>query len=109
MHVDDAAAFIVDFLQMPRRDDGYPSYGYDIWFPKVIVTYIREVEHSTEHLQNLYRGRRADELSPFFMTPPGVSAVAVSSGQVSRMHVDQVGPMERALMDIALQALAGAG
>ena len=66
MHVDDAAAFIVDFLQSPRRGDGYSTFGYDVWLPKVIVAYIIEVEHSTEHLQNLYGGRRQTELSPLF-------------------------------------------
>ena len=66
MHVDDAAAFIVDCLQKPRSNDGYPSFGYDIWLPNVIVAYIREVEHSTEPLPNLRGGRRADELSAFF-------------------------------------------
>ena len=66
MHIDDAAAFIVDFLRNPRPDDGYPFHGYDIWLPKVIVAYIREVEHSTEHLQSLYNGRRRVELAPFF-------------------------------------------
>jgi hypothetical protein len=66
MHVDDASAFIVDFLQTPRRGDGYPTYGYDIWLPNVIATYIIEVEHSTEHLQDLRHSRRATELSPLF-------------------------------------------
>jgi hypothetical protein len=66
VHVDDAAAYIVDVLQTPRPDDGFPTYGYDIWLPKVVATYIREVEHSTEHLQNLYDGQRATELSLFF-------------------------------------------
>jgi hypothetical protein len=66
MHVDDAAAFIVDSLQNPRRVDGYPTYGYDVWLPNVIVTYIVEVEKSTEPRQSLHRGRRVDELSPFF-------------------------------------------
>jgi len=67
MHIDDAAAFIVDCIRNPRPDDGYPNYGYDVWLPKVIVAYIKEVEHSTEYsIQNLYNGRRRWELSPFF-------------------------------------------
>jgi hypothetical protein len=66
MHVDDAAAFIVGFLQNPRPSDGYPTYGYDIWLPNVIVSYIKEVEKSIEPFQSLHRGRRVDELSPFF-------------------------------------------
>jgi hypothetical protein len=47
-------------------DDGFPSYGYDVWLPKVIVAYIREVEHSTEHTQHLHGGRRQGELAPCF-------------------------------------------
>ena len=67
MHVDDAATFIVDCLQKPRSADGYPNFGYDIWLPLVIVAYIREVERSTESVQDLYRShRRVDELSRFF-------------------------------------------
>jgi hypothetical protein len=66
MHIDDAAAFIVNVLRNPRTDDGYPSYEYDVWLPKVILAYIREVERSTEQIQSLYRGRRSLELSPFF-------------------------------------------
>jgi hypothetical protein len=66
MYVDDAAAFIVDCLQNPRPSDGYSTFGYDIWLPNVIVAYIIEVENSTERPQSLHRGRRADELSPFF-------------------------------------------
>ena len=66
MHIDDAAAFIVDFIRNPRPDDGYASHGYDVWLPKVIVAYLRDVERSTEQIQNLYRGRRSLELSPFF-------------------------------------------
>jgi hypothetical protein len=31
--VNEAAAFIVDFLRKPGRDGGYPSDGYDDWFP----------------------------------------------------------------------------
>jgi hypothetical protein len=66
MHIDDTTAFIVDFLRNPRspHPDARPNFGYDIWLPNVIVAYLREVEHSTEHLNNLYR--RVDELSPFF-------------------------------------------
>jgi hypothetical protein len=66
MHVDDAAAFIVDCLQKPRSNDGYPSFGYNIWLPNVIVAYIREVEHSIEALPNLRGGRRVNQLSAFF-------------------------------------------
>lgn len=31
MHIEDAAAFIVDCLQNSRPHDGYSNYGYDLW------------------------------------------------------------------------------
>jgi hypothetical protein len=66
MQADDATAFIVDVLRNPRRGDDYPTHGYDVRLPNVIVAYIIEVEKSTEPLQSLHRGRRVDELSPLF-------------------------------------------
>jgi hypothetical protein len=66
MHVDDATAFIIDYLRKPRDTHGYGSYGYEFYLPNVIVAYILEVEHSSEHLSFLYNGQRARELSPVF-------------------------------------------
>jgi hypothetical protein len=66
MHVDDAVAFIIEFLRAPRRDDGYPTYGYEIYLPKVIVAYLIEIERSAEQISTLYNGRGAGELSPAF-------------------------------------------
>jgi hypothetical protein len=46
MHIEDATAFIVDFLRNPRspHPDDRPNFGYDIWLSNVIVAYLREVE-----------------------------------------------------------------
>jgi hypothetical protein len=66
MRIDDAAAFIIDFLRAPRADDGYGTYGYEIYLPKVIVAYLREIEQNREHISNLYGGLRAAEVSPYF-------------------------------------------
>jgi hypothetical protein len=69
MHIDDAAAFLVDFLRAPRPDHGYSTYGYDIYLPRVVVAYLQEIERSPEHLlnSNLYNSPRAADLSPFFL------------------------------------------
>lgn len=67
MHTDDAIAFIVDSMLNPRSSDGYSSYGYDIYLPNVIAAYLVEVERSTEHHSVLRGGRRARELSAYFL------------------------------------------
>jgi hypothetical protein len=54
------------FFKAPAVAMVTQPFGYDVWLPEVIVAYIIEVEHSTEHLQNLYGGRRQTELSPLF-------------------------------------------
>src|SRR5260221_1754435 len=64
--IDDAIAFIVEFLRTPRPDDGYPKFGYEIYLPMVMVAYVREIEHSTEHVSRLWDSPRAKELSPIF-------------------------------------------
>jgi hypothetical protein len=66
MQIEDATAFIVDFVKKPRRDDGYPTYGYEIYLPKVITAYITEVEKNTERTPLTYGGPRVQELSPAF-------------------------------------------
>jgi hypothetical protein len=108
MHIEDAATFIIDYIQKPRGNDDYSSYGYDIWLPKVIVAYIREVERSTEHLQALHNGRRRMELSPFSTRRPGICAVVVSSGRVSR-GAAPTSRMGQAPMGIASRGLGEAG
>ncbi|HEY8947342.1 MAG TPA: hypothetical protein VIM56_00505 [Rhizomicrobium sp.] len=65
MGIDDATNFIVDFIRNPRND-GYGSYGYEIYLPSVITAYIIEVEHSTEHRSSIYNGPHAANLSPTF-------------------------------------------
>jgi hypothetical protein len=66
VHVGDAAAFIVDFLRTPRPDDGYATYGYEIYLPKVIAAYVREIESVTLPSLDPYRSPRVAELSPDF-------------------------------------------
>jgi hypothetical protein len=65
MHVGDAAAFIVDFLQTPRPDDGYSTYGYEIYLPHVIAAYVKESEPVGPGF-NPHRSPRIAELSPDF-------------------------------------------
>jgi hypothetical protein len=66
MHIDDAVAFLVDYMRLPRPSNGYPSFGYEIYLPNVVAAYIVEIEQSTEHLSTLYSGIRSRQLSPFF-------------------------------------------
>jgi hypothetical protein len=66
MEVEDAAAFIVDFIKNPRPADGYPTYGYEIYLSNVIAAYLIEVEKSTEHHTSLRGSGRAREISPTF-------------------------------------------
>jgi hypothetical protein len=67
MHIDDAAAFLVDFLRMPRPDHGFSTYGYEIYLPRVVVVaYLQEIERTPEHLLN-YNSSRGADLSPFFL------------------------------------------
>lgn len=62
-NTDDAIAFFVDFARSPRRD-GYPSYGYELWLPNIVVAYMREVERETSH--EPHNSPRAEALSPVF-------------------------------------------
>jgi hypothetical protein len=66
MHIDDATAFIIDYLRRPRDTHGYASYGYEFYLPNMIVAYLLEVERSAELITNLYNGQRARDLSPIF-------------------------------------------
>jgi hypothetical protein len=66
MHVDDAVAFIVDFVRTPRRLDGYSTFGYDLKLEIVILTYLKEVGDWPPHLQLVQDHPRAHELSPIF-------------------------------------------
>lgn len=63
---DEAMAFLVDYLRTPRASGGYPTFGYDVFLPNVVVSYVVEIERSAEHLSMIYNGVRARELSPFF-------------------------------------------
>jgi hypothetical protein len=64
MHIEDAAAFIVDFIAKPRSAAAYSDYGYDIYVPNVIAAYLAEVDKIPQHLVRDHpRGR---ELTPIF-------------------------------------------
>jgi hypothetical protein len=65
LHIDDATAFLVDFLRRPRSG-GYSSYGYEIYLPNVVSAYVSEVEKLPEHLSGVRDGARPRELSPYF-------------------------------------------
>lgn len=85
--VDDATAFLIDYIRRPRPANGYPTFGYDIYLPNVVTSYIVEVGHSTEHLSMIYNGLRARELSPLFYE----SAWDLSRRGILRPSVRQFG------------------
>jgi hypothetical protein len=67
MHIDDATSFIADCLRAPRPNrDLYPSFGYEVYLPNVVVVYLMEIEHRTESLRELYDSQRSRELAPMF-------------------------------------------
>jgi len=57
MHIEDATAFIVDFIARPRADAAYSDYGYDVYMPNVVAAYLADVEKIPQHL---VRDHRAD-------------------------------------------------
>ena len=64
MHIEDATAFIVDFIAGPRAAAAYSDYGYDVYVPNVVAAYLADVEKIPQHLVRDHpRGR---ELTPFF-------------------------------------------
>jgi hypothetical protein len=64
MHIEDAAAFILDFIAKPRAAAAYSDYGYDIYVPNVIAAYLADIEKIPQHLvRDHHRGR---ELTPIF-------------------------------------------
>lgn len=66
MTVDDALAFLISFMLSPRPSDGYPSFGYEIYIPNVIASYLLEVEKPQIHHSQLRNSSRAREISPLF-------------------------------------------
>jgi hypothetical protein len=88
MHIDDATAFIIDYIQSPRSADGYPSYGYEVYLPNVIAAHLTEVEPSTTHHFQLRNSPRARELSPAFYEAAWDLCRRVFCGQVSRWRVE---------------------
>jgi len=66
VHIDDASAFIVDWIRKPRSADGYSSYGYEVYLPNIISTYLTEIERDTTHHSQLRNSLRAREVSPAF-------------------------------------------
>ena len=64
MHVEDATAFIVDFIARPRAAAAYSDYGYDVYVPNVVAAYLADIEKIPQHpVRDHPRGR---ELTPFF-------------------------------------------
>jgi hypothetical protein len=51
MEIDDAIAFIVDFLRNPRPSSGYSTAGYDLTLQIIVIFYLREVEKYPEYIQ----------------------------------------------------------
>jgi len=75
------------YLRTPRRDDGYGSYGYEIYLPNVIVRYLSEIELQRA-ISHTYNSQRATELRRPFMRPGGAMPArhitpGVSNGLVS--------------------------
>src|SRR6185369_14325070 len=50
LHIEDATAFLVDYICGPRPSNGYPTYGYEIYLPNVVASCVVEVERSADHL-----------------------------------------------------------
>jgi hypothetical protein len=65
MHLDDATAFIIDFMRHPRND-GYGTYGYELYLPIIVTAYIREIEGCTDHRSSIHNSSHAADLSPLF-------------------------------------------
>src|SRR6185437_4936010 len=66
MHVEDAVTFIVDCITKPRPAAAYSSYGYEVYVPNIIATYLTEVEPSSAHWSTVRDSPRARELMPTF-------------------------------------------
>jgi len=66
MHVEDVVAFIVDFIAEPRPASAYSSFGYEIYVPNIIATYLTEVEPTSAHWSTVRDSQRARELMPTF-------------------------------------------
>jgi hypothetical protein len=64
MHIEDASAFIVDFIAKPRAVETYSGSGYDVYVPNVIAAYLVEIENIPQHLVRDHQ--RARELTSFF-------------------------------------------
>jgi len=61
--LDDALAFLVEFARAPR-DEGYGTYGYEVWVPNAVAAYLREIEKIPRHA--VYDSPRHRDLSPIF-------------------------------------------
>jgi hypothetical protein len=97
LHIDDAMAFLVDYIRHPRRSDGYPSFGYEIYLPNVIAAFILEVEHSSEHLSVIYGGLRSREISPYFYEAAwDLSRRGILRPSVKRLGGESAGAKARA-------------
>ena len=66
MHVEDAAAFIVDCIAKPRASAAYSSYDYEIYVPNIIFNFLKEIEKPPGHKSTWRDGPRVRELTPVF-------------------------------------------
>jgi hypothetical protein len=66
MHVEDAAAFIVDCIAKSGASAAYSSYDYEIYVPNIIFNFLREIEKPPGHESTWRDGPRVRELTPVF-------------------------------------------
>jgi hypothetical protein len=60
MRIDEASAFIADFVAKPRVAATYSGYGYDVYVPNLIATcrFLRNLEADTRSLWHQLRDER---------------------------------------------------
>src|SRR5229473_2481249 len=64
MHVEDALEFIIDYAKTSPGDSSY--FGYEISLPGVVLSYLKEVEPSSAHMQYAQDHPKNRELSAAF-------------------------------------------
>jgi hypothetical protein len=52
MHIEDATAFIVEFIARPRAAAAYSDYGYDVYVPNVVAAHLADVEKIFEGVRD---------------------------------------------------------
>jgi hypothetical protein len=63
VHSDDALMFLMEKLGNPRGPK-LGQYGYGVWLPDLVVTYLKEIEGNTDHY--VHGSDRLRLLSPIF-------------------------------------------